>query len=338
MKKGKILTNPLIRSVLRHPFAQHEAQALARDGAVLYVDGAAVNTTVYGGADAEAIAFYRSLNSALAAGILPACVLLSLTLPETETERDISGRMERFQALAARENLAVAGGHTTVSDHVTLPVMTVTVSGRFAEGYPAGSGAAGNAAAGKAAAGNGAVRRPCPGDALMMTGAAGECGAALMARSYHEKLAGRFSEAFLEGAALDAARLSVRNAAEILLKENAVMHDVSEGGVFSALYTFAEGHACGFTADLKKIPVCQETIEICDYLGVNPYELLSTGALLFSVPDGEGTQKKLQESGIFAEIIGVITEGRRKILLRGEEERFLERPAQDPVMRLADFG
>jgi hydrogenase expression/formation protein HypE len=37
----------------------------------------------------------------------------------------------------------------------------------------------------------------------------------------------------------------------------------------------AEASGVGLEIDLKKIPVRQETIEICEFFGINPYELIS---------------------------------------------------------------
>lgn len=36
----------------------------------------------------------------------------------------------------------------------------------------------------------------------------------------------------------------------------------------------------------KKIPVRQETIEICEFFGINPYELISSGSMLMAAADG----------------------------------------------------
>ena len=169
MKKGKVLTNPLIRSVLRHAFPRKEEQALSRDGAFLLrgedgapAAGACMNTTVYGGSSAEALAFYRSFNGALASGILPERLLLSLTLPLSETEPVLNARMAAFKRLSERENLAISGGHTAFSDQISAPVLTAVISGRFAPGYETGE-------------------KALPGMDLVMTGFCGEAGASVTA-------------------------------------------------------------------------------------------------------------------------------------------------------------
>ena len=44
------------------------------------------------------------------------------------------------------------------------------------------------------------------------------------------------------------------------------MHDITEGGIFGALWEIGEASGTGITADLRKIPIKQETVEICEVL------------------------------------------------------------------------
>ena len=50
---------------------------------------------------------------------------------------------------------------------------------------------------------------------------------------------------------------------------------MGEGGILRALWKMAEASRVGLRADLRKIPVRQETIEICERFDLNPYKLLS---------------------------------------------------------------
>lgn len=52
---------------------------------------------------------------------------------------------------------------------------------------------------------------------------------------------------------------------------------ISEGGIFGALWEMADGAGIGLDVALKRIPIQQETVEICEFFGVNPYQMLSTG-------------------------------------------------------------
>ena len=44
--------------------------------------------------------------------------------------------------------------------------------------------------------------------------------------------------------------------------------------------------------EIEKIPIKQHTIEICEYFDLNPYQLMSTGAMLIASDQGTGTGKR----------------------------------------------
>ena len=77
----------------------------------------------------------------------------------------------------------------------------------------------------------------------------------------------------------------------------------------------AEASGVGLDIDLKKIPIRQETVEICEYFDINPYELISSGCMLMAAPDGNGLVMALERAGSPATIIGKATEGNDR---RGE--------------------
>ena len=112
------------------------------------------------------------------------------------------------------------------------------------------------------------------------------------------------------------------------------MHDVTEGGIFGALWELAESSGVGLEIDLKRIPVKQETIEVCEYFGINPYELISSGCMLMASPDGNTLLRELDKAGIHASLIGKATEGNDRILLNQEERRFLEPPKTDELYKV----
>lgn len=58
----------------------------------------------------------------------------------------------------------------------------------------------------------------------------------------------------------------------------------------------ADGAGIGLDVALKRIPIQQETVEICEFFGVNPYQML-TGALLIAAADGEGLVQKMALEG-----------------------------------------
>lgn len=85
--------------------------------------------------------------------------------------------------------------------------------------------------------------------------------------------------------------------------------------------------------DLKKIPVRQETIEVCEFFGINPYQLISSGCMLMAAEDGNLLVRELEKAGIPATIIGKATAGNDRVLLNEEERRFLEPPKADELYK-----
>ena len=88
------------------------------------------------------------------------------------------------------------------------------------------------------------------------------------------------------------------------------MHSVAEGGIFGALWEMAAGAGVGLEIDLKKIPVRQETIEICEYFEINPYETASGGCLLMVADKGYDLVRKLEKEHIPAQLIAKTTASR----------------------------
>ena len=91
---------------------------------------------------------------------------------------------------------------------------------------------------------------------------------------------------------------------------------------------------CGLKVDLKAIPIRQETVEICEFFEVNPYQLLSGGALLFTTDDGEKLVDALMEEGIPAAVVGFLQEGNDKIIVNNDETRFLDMPQADEIHKV----
>lgn len=112
------------------------------------------------------------------------------------------------------------------------------------------------------------------------------------------------------------------------------MQVVREGGIFGALWELAQESGVGLVIDLKKIPVKQETIEVCEFFDANPYKLLSGGSLLFTTDKGMDFVALLEQQGIAATVIGKTTQGNDRILINEEEKRFLEPAREDELYKV----
>ena len=264
---------------------------------------------------ASYLAVTAAFNNLAAQGADPAAVMLSVTLPEGAQESVLRELMEQAQECCREWNAQIAGGHTEVSAAVRWPLISATAVGRLTE------------------------RRQNSEPArlsLVMSKWIGLEGTAILVREKQKELSGRFSAGFLARTREQERFLSLAPEAAIALKSNVyAMHDMRNGGVFGALWELSQKLGVGLSADLKRIPVRQETIEICEFYHLNPYELLSGGALLMAAEDGFLLAKRLQEAGIPAALIGVTNESNDRLVVNNGESRYLGPPGPDEIHKVS---
>lgn len=325
MRTGKISENVLKRSVLKRCKSRREevaqGPAVGQDCAIVCSEGmdfTVMHAQTFTAERMEKVryAVIDGVNNLCCSGAESVSVMLAVMLPEDREEDCLRAIMDSADAACQECGIQLAGGHTEVSAVVQEPVVTVTVQG-FAS---------------KEIHRTADVRADLE---LVMAGFPGMEGTALLAKEKEAELKKRFPLELVENAMEFDRDLCRKEAARIGWECGAVaMHDVSQGGVFGALWEFLESNGIGMDADLRKIPIRQETIEICEIYVWNPYQLLSGGCILMAVPDGQKTTDQLEASGICARVIGRTTEKKEKILRNGEEMRFLDKPAQDEIQKL----
>lgn len=173
-----------------------------------------------------------------------------------------------------------------------------------------------------------------PEDDIVMTKWIGLEGTSLIARSSSDMLKARYPADIVQEAADFLKYLSVLPEAATAMKSGASdMQAVREGGIFGGLWELAAKNSVGLVADLGCIPVKQETIEVCEYFDLNPYELMAGGSLLITCPNGSALVKALADCGIASAVIGKITEGNDRIIRHKDEIRFLEPVRGDEIYK-----
>lgn len=168
------------------------------------------------------------------------------------------------------------------------------------------------------------------GQDIVMVKWAGMEGMLRLAEEKEEELSRRFAPAFLRQ--IENVREEIFSLKEIrtAVKEGvSAIYEIGEGGIYAALWRLSEKAGTGLEADLRRIPVLQETIEVCEYLHLNPYRLASAGSLLFVTEQGEAAVQALLRDGAEAAVIGSLRDDNDKIIRNGEERRFIDRPAPD---------
>lgn len=154
-------------------------------------------------------------------------------------------------------------------------------------------------------------------------------------REKEEELAKRFIPAFLEKIrGLESQIFSVKELAFAREFGVSAMHQITNGGILVALWELAEASNVGVEVDLKKMAIRQETVEICEFCHLNPYQLTSTGSVLMFADRGEDLVQAFAEQGVQAVVLGKTTKDLAKVILGGEEKRFMDRPASDELLKL----
>lgn len=253
-------------------------------------------------------------NNLYAAGAEPVSFQVQLFLPPEMEEPQLKQMMRAIRKFCDREHITVAGGQTQTTDAVEKPVMAITAVGKKPADVPLQS----------------AHKKVHDGDAIVMSKYLAVEGTWWMVHACSDRMKERFSASFLDKGRSFFDWLSVKEEAKLAAECGATaMHDVSRGGLFAALWELSDREGMGLVADIKKIPVKQETIEYSEVLGLNPYYLTGTGSLLMVVPDGEALVEKLETAGIPAEVIGHMAAGNDKLVINGDEVRNIDPPLLD---------
>lgn len=258
----------------------------------------------------------KCANNLAAGGSVPAAVAVTLLMPAGSEETQIRALMADAEKKCGELSLQIAGGQTRVMEEAAGPVAVVAGYGYALREEDIPKGAA-------------------PGQDVVLSKWIGLQGTALAAKRNRHRLLERYPAFLVEEAAGFDRYLSVLPEAETALKAGVgAMHDASEGGIFRALWELAEREGTGLSIDLRSLPLRQETVEVCECCNINPYELMSGGCLVMTSWDGPGLKAALETTGIPAAIVGKVTGGNDRILINGDEIRYMDRPKNEEVYRI----
>lgn len=330
MRLGKIPENVLKRSILKQIKTKREevknGAGIGEDCAVFAFEGqhcaVSMGPVLYGKGESPKYAIIKAVNNLAAGGSRPVGIMLTALFPENIQEADVKKMMAEAEETCAKFQIQLAGGHTEISDAVKKPVFIATGIGMPETGED-----------GKAAGIS--TKGAKPGQEIVITKWIGLEGTVILAKERKEELLTKYPLHLIEEAESFEQYLSVLPEAAAAAKSGAfVMHDASEGGIFGALWELAESSGVGLEIDFKKLPVKQETIEVCEFFDLNPYELVSGGCLLIVTDRGLDLVRTLEKKGIPAVVAGKITDNHDRVVIKDGERRFLELPKSDEIYKL----
>lgn len=345
MRLGKASSNVLKRSVLRQLNNDNKSMSNILNGA-----GIGENCAVFASENSKPIAqvvkegivsasagervvkedafemeiplgqlFIRAANALCTQGAVPQTAMVTLVCPRNCEEEVVKRLMRDASGIARQLNVIIVGGQTRISAAVTKIVATIVMTGLIEADV------------------SDKLSRVLPGQDILISKWIGLEGTSYLASTNRDKLLKRYPEYLVDEAIEFSKYISTSAEAALALKSGVCyMHNASEGGILGAIWELCEKAGVGLTMDLKKIPIRQETVEVCECLGVNPYELYSGGCIVMTAVDGTKLKNDLNKAGINAEIVGKITDSNDRIITNDDEIRFMDRPKQDEIYRFLD--
>lgn len=255
------------------------------------------------------LAVYKAANNIWVSGGELLGMETSFILPKSFNEYNLKAFTKRVKSACDKCGTYIAGGHTEVTDAVKRFCISVTALGITDKAIPN-------------------VYNVHPEMDLVVTKWIGLEEIAMIYSNEEQRKAlhSRFSEEYLSVIEGYVDWITVKDEAAVAIQHGiGAMHDISDGGIFAALWDFAEGARCGFEVELRDIPIRQETVEVAEFFHLNPYIMKSSGSVLMACDNGEDLVRVMEENGIPATIIGKMTDNNAKILRNEDEIRYLDK-------------
>ncbi|MDD1766828.1 MAG: AIR synthase family protein [Candidatus Methanomethyliaceae archaeon] len=241
------------------------------------------------------LAVYVNANDIATRGAIPKWFIQCILLPEGSSIAVLEKICRQIDEAAKEMGVSIVGGHTEITPGISRPIVIGSMLGIVKNERFFTSGGAE------------------VGDLLYMTKSVGLEGTAIL--SSDRRIATKFGKAFTSKCKKMLRLINVVKECMVLttLKGVTSMHDLTEGGLLGGAWELAEAASSGILLDLKLVPVLEETRLICNALGLDPYRLISSGAIIFTVKRGSETKAEaaLREAGVRFAKIGEVNQASR---------------------------
>ncbi len=232
-------------------------------------------------------------NDIATSGATPRWFLTTLFFPCGTTPSQIKGVFDELKRFCQHWDITLCGGHTEITDAVVRPVVAGMMAGTVSRKDLIDK------------------RQMKKGDHVLLSKGVAVEGTAIIAREFGDRLKKRGVSAneidhcrhFLD-------QISVMTEAKIAAQNPGTdaMHDVTEGGLATALSELSVAGAHKIRIDMDQIPVYPETQRICNVLDIHPLGLIGSGSLLICCRSTESQKlmQRIEAAGVMISCIGEV--------------------------------
>ena len=216
-------------------------------------------------------------------------------------EQKLRDEMAYLVVAAEKRGIRIIGGNTVYRTEGDSYAVSITVYGKVTEEDKARY-----------------AEKARQGDLVFYVGSIGHFGASMAAAENPERLQERLPLSYIEGAIMDPAGLEIGELAHELIDTGAYyIHDITFGGAYRAFFETAYRFDKGITVIHEQLPIRQDTIEICEVLGLNPYEITGTGGFIgvCHMDKQDEIWKKLEALDANADIVAALTISKEKLVV-----------------------
>ena len=310
---------PVPPELLLPPTVGEDAGVIAVQSGALVAASDPVTLT---GQDVGAHAVLVNANDIAVMGARPRWFLATVLLPTGTTEDAVRALYRRMHEALAALDAVLVGGHVEITDAVRRTVVVGHMMGLRQDSNFARTGA---------------LER---GQVVLQIGPAPVEGAAVLAAEAGAQLEGKVAAETLAeaaGALTDPGISVVEPALRATILGAVAMHDPTEGGLSAGLYEMAEAAGVGLVVTADAVLWYEPGRILADALGIDPWGLLASGALLAAFPaaSAEATLQTLRAEGFRCAPIARVVAGSG---VRFEDGGDVPRFTRDETIRVLSVG
>lgn len=269
--------------------------------------------------DLGKLAIHVSCNDVACECAEPIGVLMTILLPPSATLEELEEIVKDANTECERLNVEIIGGHTEVTDAVNRIVVATTVIGKV-------------------------KREHLPqrekievGDVIAISKYVGIEGTSIIFNEKYNELNSLFNDEDIKKLKNMSKSFSVLEEA-LIAKNYRVkhLHDITEGGIYGAIWETANAINQKVIVDFESIPVLDFTKKIADHYNINLYRLISSGSMIMVVAKDDfiNYKKACEKENIKITQVGVVEEGSGAFVKKDNEIHPIEEPGSDELYKV----